>query len=447
MSTRPPHAYLADTFANVYVAKVKLDSIRGFHDARSVDLDFARPDHDSYAGWTVLVGRNGAGKTTLLRAIALALAGPSIAPTLIAGPANWVTAGRQQGGIELDLAVDPLDVFAKGFEPPPSDIYAGLIFNDSGVSAESNVGRNGPWQDNPSGWLSVAYGPYRRLGAGTSMPQARPVSRLAGLFREDMSLSEGVSWLIGVHLRAQEKRPGASELRDKVLALLGDELLPDERQIRDVDAEGLWVEHDGVRLPLREMGDGYRSVGALIADLLKHIHAVYGDIPLDGDRPVVTVPGVVLIDEIEAHLHPAWQQSIGDWLRGHFPRIQFIVTTNSPFVCQSADPAGLVHLPDQDQQRAAYMVEGDLYQRVVFGSSEDIVLSPLFGLQSPYSTRATQLRQELVDLELKVLDGQASDIQLARYHELQELLVSSPSARTLETAAMLRKERARRGTP
>lgn len=431
----------------MYVAKVKLDNIRGFHDSRAVDLDLARPDHDSYAGWTVVVGQNGVGKSNLLRSIALALAGPDVAPSLIAGAASWVTAGREQGGIELDLAVDPLDVFAKGFEPPEDDVYVGLILNNEGVSAESNAGRHGPWQDNPSGWFGVGYGPYRRLGAGTSLPQARPVSRLAGLFRKDMSLSEGVSWLIGVHLRAQERRQGAAELRDRILAILGDGLFPDDHQIQGLDAEGLWIERHGTHLPVRAMGDGHRSVTSLLADMLKQIHAAYGDIPLDGDRPVVTVPGVVLIDEIEAHLQPAWQQSIGDWFRAHFPRIQFIVTSNSPYVCQSADPAGLIHIPGADDGRAPYVVEGDLYRRVVFGSGEDIVLSPLFGLRSPYSPRATQLRQELVDLELKVLDGQADDIQLARYRELQELLVSSPSTRTHETAALLRKEKTRRGTP
>ena len=47
--------------------------------------------------------------------------------------------------------------------------------------------------------------------------------------------------------------------------------------------------------------------------------------------------GVILIDEIDAHLHPAWQKRIGFWLKAHFPNIQFIVTTHSPFICQAAD--------------------------------------------------------------------------------------------------------------
>ena len=54
--------------------------------------------------------------------------------------------------------------------------------------------------------------------------------------------------------------------------------------------------------------------------------------------PVVTHRGVVLIDEVDVHLHVSWQRSIGFWLKKHFPNVQFIVTTHSPFVCQAADP-------------------------------------------------------------------------------------------------------------
>lgn len=419
----------------MYVAKVKLDNIRGFHDARSVNLDLARPEHDSYAGWTVMVGPNGSGKSTLLRAIALALAGPAAAPTLVTRPTSWISAGKDQGGIELDLKADPLDSFPKGFQPPKdTDIYADIVFHPETVLGESNIDRNGPWQDNATGWFSVAYSPFRRLGGEVATPLARPQARLAGLFREDMSLSDGVNWLLR-----------RSDLRAAVLSVLGDKLFDGYRILLDPD--DLWLERDdGVRFSVREMGDAYRSIAALVIDLLRNVNAAYGGIPLESDQPVVPVPGVVLIDEIEAHLDPTWQQRIGEWLKQHFPRVQFLVTTNSPYVCQAADPAGLIHLPPLHEQKAPYVVDNDLFQRIVFGSGEDIVLSELFGLDSPYSPLARRMRRELVDLELKVVDGQANEIQLARYHELQELLVSSPHTRSRELEALLQRERARRGS-
>jgi len=64
-------------------------------------------------------------------------------------------------------------------------------------------------------------------------------------------------------------------------------------------------------------------------------------------RTVVDRPGVVLIDEIDVHLHPEWQRAIGVWLQEHFPRIQFIVTTHSPLVCPAANHGRIYHLPDR----------------------------------------------------------------------------------------------------
>lgn len=66
----------------MYIAELKVSGVRGFSGDRSVDLRLTRPD-GSHAGWTVLIGRNGSGKTTLLRALALAMAGPSAARSLM----------------------------------------------------------------------------------------------------------------------------------------------------------------------------------------------------------------------------------------------------------------------------------------------------------------------------------------------------------------------------
>jgi len=382
----------------VYVAKVKLEDVRGFHDARRVDLDLSRTGHDSFAGWTVVVGRNGSGKTTLLRAIALALAGPEAARTLAGEASSWVSPGSKRGGVELDLA---------------GGLYVGLTLSADGVEVESNISR--------ADFLCVGYGPYRRLSGGAAMPHGAAMARLAGLFREDVALSESLAWLVNQR---------QAEVRDVVLRVLCDGLLP--------------AGADPSRL--REMGEAERTLAVMVIDLMRHMHQAYGTLPLHPERPAVVAPGVVLVDEVEAHLHPVWQQRVGQWLKEHFPAVQFLVSTNSPLVCQAADPRGLIHLPPEDEPRAPYVVEDDLYRRVVFGSAEDVLLSDLFGVDSWFSERARQMRQELVDLELKVLDGQASEVQVARYRELQELLVSSPAARAQEIEARLLREKARRGS-
>jgi hypothetical protein len=87
-------------------------------------------------------------------------------------------------------------------------------------------------------------------------------------------------------------------------------------------------------LPVSQLSDGIRSVVALVADLAfrcVRLNSFYGQ-----HAPEET-NGIVLIDEIEQHLHPGWQQRILPALREAFPRIQFIVTTHSPEVLSTVE--------------------------------------------------------------------------------------------------------------
>src|SRR3954467_8034589 len=128
-----------------------------------------------------------------------------------------------------------------------------------------------PWKQDPQGWFVVGYGPYRRLTGHASdaqrlMTGPERVARLVNLFREDASLIECVTWLREIYLRRLENRPGAAELEQTVLALLNDGLLPDGLTVQGVDSEGLWVLQHGIRLPLNELSDGYRTMAALVMD-------------------------------------------------------------------------------------------------------------------------------------------------------------------------------------
>lgn len=150
---------------------------------------------------------------------------------------------------------------------------------------------------------------------------------------------------------------------------------------------------------------------------------------------------VVLIDDVEAHLHPVWQRRIGPWLTSRFPRTQFIVTTHSPHVCQAADPGGLIRLLGPREHYAAEVVGPELYQRVVYGSADDAALSELFALDSAYSDRAQRIRVELVELEREIVRGRASAAEEERHRELSRLLTSSTSARADEIAVRRRERR------
>jgi hypothetical protein len=136
----------------------------------------------------------------------------------------------------------------------------------------------------------------------------------------------------------------------------------------------------------------------------------------------------------------SWQKVIGLWLKEHFPQVQFIVTTHSPYVCQSADPGGLILLPGPGEHRPPRVIDQDLYERVVYGSGDDAVLTELFGMGTPYSAEAEKMRRRLGDLEIKVLNGSASDAEKEEYRMLSRTLTSSLSTRADEVAARLGRE-------
>lgn len=419
----------------MHLKRVQLENIRGF---REVDLDLRRPD-GSYAGWTVLAGRNGSGKSTFLRAVALAITGPQDARALQESFQHWLHQATTRGRATLFLkpprhieATIPSHVALHWVLAPTDPIEPFL---------EAEVPHIGPWatsriSDPP--WFLAGYGPFRRLtGHGKDaqrlMTGPDRLARLASLFREDASLIECVEWLQDIYLRRLEGRPGAGELEKTVLELLNDGLLPNGARVDHIDSDGLWVELKGHTLPLESLSDGYRTTAALVMDIVRHLHRAFDELEVDHPSDVADTcirilhEGVVLIDEMEEHLHVTWQRKIGFWLKRHFPNIQFIVTTHSPFICQAADPGGLIRFPAPGEDRSVEHVSEDLYHTVVHGSLDDAVLTELFGLEHSYSDESEDLREQVSELEARLQEGQLDERGRRKLEELRKQLPTSPS--------------------
>jgi hypothetical protein len=438
----------------MYVKRVDIENVRGFGAGeRRVSLDLERPD-GSLAGWTVLAGCNGAGKSTFLRAIALALAGPSSARALQESFAGWVRHEAPNGYVatQIRFAADR-DRFEKTGKLP-GDFWTGLAWAQAPGASEPSLSehavkgtqkqtpRRGPWADEPRGWFVAGYGPFRRLTGHASdaqrlMVAPNHISRVVSLCREDASLVECVQWLKTVYLRRLEDKPGAAALEAGVLRLLGDGLLPDGMRVEKIDSDGLWVRQGRVKLPLRDLSDGYRTMAALVLDIVRQLHDCFGELPLTERDGALTVelPGIVLIDEIDVHLHVSWQRRVGFWLKNHFPHVQFLVTTHSPFICQAADARGLIRLPGPGESRKAEHISDDLFKKVVNGTADEAVASDLFGLEQTFSDEAGERRRELSKLEAKILLGKASRAEREGRARLLDELKLSPSA---EVAVALR---------
>ena len=108
----------------------------------------------------------------------------------------------------------------------------------------------------------------------------------------------------------------------------------------------IYREKDGkqMRIPLSHLSDGYKSTVSLVADIAYRMAVLnpqcLGDV-------CSLVDGVVLIDEVDLHLHPAWQQKILQSLTEIFPKVQFVVTTHAPEVINSVPKENVVILENQ----------------------------------------------------------------------------------------------------
>jgi hypothetical protein len=453
----------------MHISRLRIAGVRGFHGGRSVDLNLTRPD-GTFAGWTVLAGRNGSGKSTVLQSLALALSGPR-STGFIPSLADWMSHGATRAEVRVTLSLSALGQMEAPYpaaapeaaaEAAPAEVWmefsrpeqaldnapAEPEFIGAGLDSVTDQDNVSSVQPKTRGWLYAGYGAFRHLGnSSTRRPGRSRYSKLqqqvSSLFDETVPLADAIDWMIEQHLYQLEERPGAAHLLETMITVLSDGLLPDGFEVRRVDSDGLWVTNDTGEFPLREMSDGYRAVTALVVDIVRQMASAYPHMKLNwlNGIPSLPYPGVILIDEIDAHLHVRWQKVIGEWLKSHFPQIQFIVTTHSPYICQSADPGGLILLPSAREDTPPRIIEPDLYQRVIYGSGDDAVVSDLFGVATPYSAEAERMRERLADLEIKVLDGTASAAERDEYHALGDTLASSLSARASEVAARLRRDR------
>ena len=125
-----------------------------------------------------------------------------------------------------------------------------------------------------------------------------------------------------------------------------------------------------VRIPLNQLSDGYRCTLCLIADIAYRMAVLN---PQLSGNVLKETNGMVFIDEVDLHLHPAWQQRILKDLTSIFPKVQFIVTTHAPAIIQSVQSDNLLILKDEQVLRVSNQVYGKDVQSVlneIMGVSE-----------------------------------------------------------------------------
>lgn len=115
--------------------------------------------------------------------------------------------------------------------------------------------------------------------------------------------------------------------------------------VHDVKYDKLIItQRDGEKIPFSSLSDGVRSVLSMVMELSLRCYLLN---PYLGENAPLFTPGIVLIDEIDLHLHPEWQLHILNDLSAMFPRIQFIVSTHAPLILSSVKDGCVFSIADK----------------------------------------------------------------------------------------------------
>jgi hypothetical protein len=398
----------------MYLRKLHVQNVKLLRD---VKLDFVDA-HENPRMWTVFVGENRLCKTTLLQTIAAVASGRDKATHIATDVIeSWpdLRRSRPNGTGAKSVTGTKIDIEATfGFSPethaghavpwitppgvppilhsrltldPGRSVFEGASFFEGDPDRDKDplmIMR----RENVPGWFVAGYGPSRLLRTvGSTDTQRRPdpaVDRLRPLFGSDLIGTGFVELLREELARGFTKTlqevfvdggllPAvtALELRGRGGITKTSHLIDSQRFEMDV----LGDDGQRIRVPATWLSQGYQSIIAWLADVVGQILLECGKVV-----PAAEMQGVVLVDEIDLHLHPTWQVHLIPALKKVFPRLQFIATTHSPMVLPALT-ADEVYLLSRDEAGSVVATRADHSPALLTGSE---ILESFFGIRTFY---------------------------------------------------------------
>ncbi len=340
------------------VKRIKLKNFRGF---KSLDLEF----EDKF---NLIIGDNGAGKTALLEAITVGIG------SFFLGIRNVSSRGIHQEDIHIasfeynEEYIFPVVVEMEGIVAGENITWKrelnGIKNRTTTTNAKNiiQVANKLDWEVREGKYVNLPILIYYATGRLFDVARINDKNELppiASRFRAYNRCLEAKSthrqfqrWFRGKELAKIQRRKEDISYTVVKNAIVRN--LPYCKNIffefdPDKPQQGLKIElNDGRVLPFNSLSDGMRNFFAIVSDI------AYKCITLNPhlqDEALLKTSGVVLIDELDLHLHPEWQRKIINVLQETFPNIQFIATTHSPFLIQETGREQLIILKDNKVER------------------------------------------------------------------------------------------------
>jgi energy-coupling factor transporter ATP-binding protein EcfA2 len=432
-----------------FATKLVLKNIKSFIGDQVLDLTDGKGNP---ARWTLLLGDNGVGKTTLLECLV------QLTPVFNSGDG----AGEPDPRLFIEPLIAPqenstFDAFGRVGATDCTAIafFATAALLDREVSEETiqtcfaltrssdgKVDKLGysKWPEKPedaipeSKWdshshfdqpLVLAYGAGRHMGVGNLDFAAAP-EPTDSLLEQNPELFDAEELLMHFDYASLQPKAAKAKRQKALLIETVAELLPEvgsadrikiygAAAIGEQRRKGVYVETADGEVPLRQLSFGYQTMIAWVGDIAWRLFQ---------KNPNSTNPlaeaAIVVIDEIDLHLHPTWQRQIRDLLSKHFPNVQFIATAHSPLIAQSFLDANLAVIRRDGDHST---IENDPVA-VENWRVDQIVTSGLFDLPSPWPPAIDALFDEQSRLQAKASPSQADQ---RRLRQIEEQMLKLPT--------------------
>ena len=419
--------------APLYLRKIELENVRCFE---KLKLDLSTPK-DRPRNWAVVLGDNSVGKTTLLRSVAMGLCDEASAAGLLREIyGEW---NRESSSGRDPRELKPAKIRLEFFPTEDADdisVTTHVEPSPGGYSKVSQRAKYGKLKSFP--WdrvFACGYGAARR-GFGTKdIDDYATLDAVYTLFNYDVPLQNPELVLRRIAAKKQKLDP----ILDGIANVL--QLEPKSISLTE---KGLSIRGDcGAFQPIRGLGDGYQATLAWITDLMGW--AIF----YDPDMDLSDLAGIVLIDELEQHLHPKWQRRIIGLLSSHFPGVQFIATTHTPMCA-----IGTTDLDDEQAELIVLRRDGDAVTALEDVApprgrrADQVLTSDLFGLATTTSDDLTQAVSRYSQLRSKPKLTPSERQEKARlFKTLHAQLTSSETSFETEVKSQVTKalENIRRG--
>ena len=307
--------------------KIESFSIQNYKCIKDLAVDCRGADGE-IKQWTVLLGENNTGKTNVLRALSY----------LVVSKLDF----RIEMGEERVVVGEGTTFAARGHERPfrkakPKQFVKSILSNGDHWNSDSSI-------ECARGTVSyLDLFPYgvNRVPARVALSERESLPYKT-LFTSDARLLDLQEWLLQLDYSQKSGSEKSQKRLDKMHELLKSELFPEIKGFKfgryELENDQVSVRFETIDGDMRfdELGFGYQTTLTWLTDFCKRMFELYPD----AENPLQE-EAVVLVDEIDLHLHPRWQRDLVPTLSKIFPNVQFIVTTHSPHVLQSMEDVNL----------------------------------------------------------------------------------------------------------